>query len=88
MHARFLFCVLPIVPSVVRAPLVKSVGRIFYVHGRPAKLVSWSVVDRARSRPAVAGCCAVLCCAVLCTAGACRILSRVATWPDAAVVGL
>jgi hypothetical protein len=52
MHAHFLFFVLPIVSRVVRAQLVKSAGRIFYVHGRPAQLVggAWSIVHEP-SRP-------------------------------------
>lgn len=78
MHARFLFFVWSIVSRLVRAQLVKSAGRIFYVHGRPAQLVGWSVVDRARARPAVVrplcSCgvlwCAAVCCGVLwCSCG-------------------
>ena len=56
--ARFLFFVLSIVSRVVRAQLVKPAGRIFYVHARPAQLVGWSVVDRARARTADVGRCA------------------------------
>jgi hypothetical protein len=85
-----------IVSRVVRAQLVKSAGRIFCVQDRPAQLVGWAVVDRARARPADVGRCAVLCgvvrcCAVLCgraRPGACRILFCVATWPHAAAIGL
>jgi len=63
MHARFPFFVSSIVSRVVRAPLGKYLGRIFYVHGRPAQLVGWSVVDRARARPAaVRPSSLVLCC--------------------------
>lgn len=71
MHARFLFCVLPIVSRVVRAQVVKSAGRIFYVHGRPAP--AGRAVDRARARPADVGRAArvVRCCAVLCGVMAC-----------------
>lgn len=58
MHARFPFCVLSIVSRVVRAQSGKSAGRIFYVHGRPAQLVGWAAVDRARARPADVGRCA------------------------------
>jgi len=55
MHARFPFFVLSIVSRLVRAPAVKSAGRVVCVHGRPAQLVGWSVVDRARCRPADVG---------------------------------
>ena len=61
--ARFPFCVSSFVSRVVRAQLVKPAGRIFYVHGRLDQLVSWSVVDRARARPADVGRCA---CVVRC----------------------
>jgi len=94
MHARFLFSVLSIVSCVVRVQLVKPAGQIFfYVHARPAQLVGWSVVDRARARTADVGrgARAVLCCAVLCgraRLGACRVLPCVATWPRTAVIGL
>jgi hypothetical protein len=57
-----------IVSRVVRAQLVKSAGRIFCVHDRPAQLVGWAVVDRARARPADVGRCAVLCGVVRCCA--------------------
>jgi len=50
--ARFPFFVVSIVSRVVRAQLVKSAGRIFYVHGRPAAV----------------RCCAVLCGVVRCCA--------------------
>jgi hypothetical protein len=90
MPARFLFFVLSIVFAVVRAQLVKSAGRIFYVHELerlPGRMPGRLSIVHEPGRPTSAV--VLVLCGIVrpCTAGACRAPtgSRVAYGHAAAV---
>ncbi len=65
MHARFLFFVWSIVSRLVRAQLVKSAGRIFYVHELeplPGRMPGRPSIVHEPGRPTSAACAGVLVC--------------------------